>query len=170
MYCVMRVSIIFNYRLLGKCCQALLSSNNRFIAIYLSMLGKILITLAVTAIMFFVLRQRQIAESEEFQSKDSNSPARQAKKRTDTTLTKDLRIGAYLFLILMVGLGGVLYYYQWRDDRLVLTINLYRTNQAQPTTYEVYKNQLNERSFVTTDGITVTVAGDERMEVLELDR
>jgi hypothetical protein len=134
------------------------------------MLGKILLTLAVTAIMFFVLRQRQIAESEEFQSKDSNSLARQAKKRADTTLAKDLRIGAYLFLILMVGLGGVLYYYQWRDDRLVLTINLYRTNQAKPTTYEVYKYQLNERSFVTTDGVTVTVAGDERMEVLELDR
>lgn len=166
----MRVSIIFNYRLLGKRYQALLSSNNRFIAIYLSMLGKILLTLAVTAIMFFVLRQRQIAESEEFQSKDSNSPTRQAKKRADTTLAKDLRIGAYLFLILMVGLGGVLYYFQWRDDRLVLTINLYRTNQAKPTTYEVYQYQLNERSFVTTDGVTVTVAGDERMEVLELDR
>jgi len=168
--CVMRVSIIFNYRLLGKRYQALLSSNNRFIAIYLSMLGKILLTLAVTAIMFFVLRQRQIADSEEFQSKDSNSPTRQAKKRADTTLAKDLRIGAYLFLILMVGLGGVLYYFQWRDDRLVLTINLYRTNQAKPTTYEVYQYQLNERSFVTTDGVTVTVAGDERMEVLELDR
>ncbi len=169
MYCVMRVSIIFNYRLLGKRCRALLSSNNRFIAIYLSMLGKILLTLAVTAIMFFVLRQRQIAESEEFQSKDSNSPARQAKKRADTTLAKDLRIGAYLFLILMVGLGGVLYYYQWQDDRLVLTINLYRRNQAEPTSYEVYKYQLNERSFITTDGITVTVASDERMEVFGQD-
>ena len=169
MHCVMRVSIIFNYRLLGKRCRALLSSNNRFIAIYLSMLGKILLTLAVTAIMFFVLRQRQIAESEEFQSKDSNSPARQAKKRADTTLAKDLRIGAYLFLILMVGLGGVLYYYQWQDDRLVLTINLYRRNQAEPTTYEVYKYQLNERSFITTDGITVTVASDERMEVFGQD-
>ncbi len=165
----MRVSIIFNYRLLGKRCRALLSSNNRFIAIYLSMLGKILLTLAVTAIMFFVLRQRQIAESEEFQSKDSNSPARQAKKRADTTLAKDLRIGAYLFLILMVGLGGVLYYYQWQDDRLVLTINLYRRNQAEPTSYEVYKYQLNERSFITTDGITVTVASDERMEVFGQD-
>ena len=165
----MRVSIIFNYRLLGKRCRALLSSNNRFIAIYLSMLGKILLTLAVTAIMFFVLRQRQIAESEEFQSKDSNSPARQAKKRADTTLAKDLRIGAYLFLIFMVGLGGVLYYYQWQDDRLVLTINLYRRNQAEPTTYEVYKYQLNERSFITTDGITVTVASDERMEVFGQD-
>ena len=165
----MRVSIIFNYRLLGKRCRALLSSNNRFIAIYLNMLGKILLTLAVTAIMFFVLRQRQIAESEEFQSKDSNSPARQAKKRADTTLAKDLRIGAYLFLILMVGLGGVLYYYQWQDDRLVLTITLYRRNQAEPTSYEVYKYQLNERSFITTDGITVTVASDERMEVFGLD-
>lgn len=165
----MRVSIIFNYRLLGKRCRALLSSNNRFIAIYLSMLGKILLTLAVTAIMFFVLRQRQIAESEEFQSKDSNSPARQAKKRADTTLAKDLRIGAYLFLILMVGLGGVLYYYQWQDDRLVLTINLYRRNQAEPTSYEVYKYQLNERSFITTDGTTVTVASDERMEVFGQD-
>jgi len=143
---------------------------NHFIRLQLNMLGKILLTLAVTTIVFFILRQRQITESEELQSIDNKSLTKQAKKGADNELAKDMRIGAYLFLTLMVSLGGLLYYYQWRDDRMVLTINLYRTNLAQPTTYEVYKYQLNERSFVTIDGVTVTVAGDERMEVLELDQ
>ena len=143
---------------------------NHFIRLQLNMLGKILLTLAVTTIVFFILRQRQITESEELQSIDNKSLTKQAKKGADNELAKDMRIGAYLFLTLMVSLGGLLYYYQWRDDRMVLTINLYRTNLAQPTTYEVYIYQLNERSFVTIDGVTVTVAGDERMEVLELDQ
>ena len=134
------------------------------------MLGKILLTLVVTVIVFFILRQRQITESEELQVIDKKSLTKQAKKGADSELAKDMRIGAYLFLTLMVSLGGLLYYYQWRDDRMVLTINLYRTNLAEPTTYEVFKYQLNERSFITIDGVTVTVAGDERMEVLELDQ
>ena len=134
------------------------------------MLGKILLTLVVTVIVFFILRQRQITESEELQAIDKKSLTKQAKKGADNELAKDMRIGAYLFLTLMVSLGGLLYYYQWRDDRMVLTINLYRTNLAEPTRYEVYKYQLNERSFITIDGVTVTVAGDERMEVLELNQ
>jgi hypothetical protein len=32
-------------------------------------------------------------------------------------------------------------------------------------TYLVYKYQLEDKSFVTVDGKTVTVASDERMEI-----
>ena len=84
-------------------------------------------------------------------------------------LAADLRAGAYMFLFLMVGIGAALYYFDWQDDHTVLTVNLHRDNQTAPISYEVYKYQLQDRSFVTTDGRSVTVASSERMEVLGLD-
>lgn len=84
-------------------------------------------------------------------------------------LAADLRAGAYMFLVLMVGLGAALYYFDWQDDHTVLTINLHRDNNSAPVSYEVYKYQLEDRSFVTTDGRSITVASNERMEILGLE-
>lgn len=80
-----------------------------------------------------------------------------------------MRLAAYLFLALMLGLGGVLYYYRWQEDHAILTVRLYRDGSEQAMTYEVYRYQLDSRSFVTTDGTTVTVADSERMEVAGLE-
>ena len=71
--------------------------------------------------------------------------------------------------MLMVGLGAALYYFDWQDDHTVLTINLHRDNQSAPVSYEVYKYQLEERSFVTIDGRSIAVASNERMEIIGLD-
>ena len=69
----------------------------------------------------------------------------------------------------MVGLGATLYYFDWLDDHTILTVNLHRDNLSQPVSYEVYKYQLEDRSFVTTDGRAITVASSERMEILGLN-
>ena len=74
-----------------------------------------------------------------------------------------------MFLILMVGFAAVLYYFNWEDDHTVLTITLYSDNQAQAISYQAYKYQLQERSFTTLDGLLVTVASSERMEIKGLD-
>ncbi len=144
------------------------------------MLGKILLTLAVIGIAYFILRKRQIAESGNQQPPARKSPTADKsaaagkmasavdQKEADGSLAADLRIGAYMFLVLMVALGAALYYFRWQDDHRILTVNLHRDSQATPVTYEVYKYQLDQRSFVTVDGTTVTVAGDERMEVIGL--
>jgi hypothetical protein len=140
------------------------------------MLGKILLTAAVVCIAFFVIRQRHIAEHPRVDSaggKQSGSKAktgdkgaaRQTVDNGDPGLARDLRIGAYLFLIMMVGLAGVMYYFQWHDDRTVITVSLFRDGAQEPVTYEVYKYQLGERSFTTVDGVAVTVAASERMEI-----
>jgi hypothetical protein len=133
------------------------------------MLGKFLLTLAVIAVAFFVLRQRQIAESSESEARQA-SPKKVVDNATDDGgLAADLRVAAYMFLGLMVGLGGIMYYFSWQDDHTVLTVNLHRASQDQPVSYQVYKYQLQDRSFITTEGISVTVASSERMEVLGLD-
>ncbi len=131
------------------------------------MLGKILLTLAVIIIAFFFVRQRDMKES----SPSPGTKKAVASSNTIATavandnLSAELRLGAYMFLVLMVGLGTALYYFQWQDDHSVLTVRLHSDNQTEAVEYQVYKYQLNERSFTTLDGILVTVASSERMEV-----
>lgn len=128
------------------------------------MLGKILLTLAVMLIAFFFIRQRDIKEKSPT-SKASSSSTEAANPAANDSLSNDLRLGAYMFLVLIVGLGIALYYFQWQDDHSILTVRLHSDSQAQAIEYQVYKYQLQERSFTTLDGILVTVASSERMEV-----
>lgn len=131
------------------------------------MLGKILLTLAVMIIAFFFVRQRDM--------KGKSSPARKTLPPTksqnkiagkeDSNLSADLRLGAYMFLVLVIGLGAALYYFQWQDDHSILTVRLHSDGQPEAIVYQVYKFQMAERSFTTLDGILVTVASSERMEV-----
>lgn len=135
------------------------------------MLGKILLTAAVVCIAYFVIRQRQISEEAGAGSQhtrvraDSKQDNASTAANQDPGLARDLRVGAYLFLVMMVGLAGIMYYYQWQDDHQIITVNLYRDGVRQPVSYEVYKHELGERSFTTVDGLTVTVAASERMEI-----
>jgi len=134
------------------------------------MLGKILLTLAVVITAFFYIRQRNLAESRDSDTKPTPKIQKSEIPATDDALSADLRFGAYLFLALMIGLAGTLYYFRWQDDHTLLTVTLYRENQAQPISYQVYKYQLEERSFITLDGTSVTVASSERMEVVGLNQ
>lgn len=131
------------------------------------MLGKILLTALIIVIAFAMLRQRA-------QQEDGNESGNKTGTKTDASsedkspaseLSQDLRFGAYLFLVLMVGLGAALYYFRWQDDHRVITVTLYRDGEQEPVSYDVYKYQLGERSFTTIDGVAVTVAGSERMEI-----
>ena len=134
------------------------------------MLSKFFLTAAVIIGAFFVLRQRHIKSENAATSKSITVDKAQEKiPSAKDELAADLRAGAYIFLMLMVGLGAALYYFDWQDDHTVLTINLHRDNQSAPVSYEVYKYQLEERSFVTIDGRSIAVASNERMEIIGLD-
>ncbi len=129
------------------------------------MLGKILLTVAVILIAILVVRQRNDTGTGRSPSGgDTPAPG-----RPETTGTSDLRTAAYLFLILMFGTGAIVYYLRWQDDHTVVTVNLFRDGLSEPATYQVYKYQLDSRSFTTTEGIRITVADSERMEVTGLE-
>jgi|APSaa5957512535_1039671.scaffolds.fasta_scaffold69592_2 hypothetical protein len=140
------------------------------------MVGKFLITLAVIIGAFFVIRQRHLNDNDGKSGKN-NSASKSIKstrpKKPQSSgkdeLSADLRAGAYMFLFLMVGIGAALYYFDWQDDHTVLTVNLHRDNNAAVVSYEVYKYQLDNRSFTTIDGRAITVASSERMEILGLE-
>jgi hypothetical protein len=131
------------------------------------MLGKILLTLAVMIIAFFFVRQRDMKRKSSLARK-ALAPAKSKEKAVepeDHNLSADLRLGAYMFLVLVIGLGAALYYFQWQDDHSILTVRLHSDGQREAIVYQVYKFELAERSFTTLDGILVTVASSERMEV-----
>ena len=132
------------------------------------MLSKVFLTTFVIIVAFFVIRQRHLSGNNVGQKK-LTIPRETEKNNYKSEFNADLRLGAYMFLTLMVGLGAVLYYFDWLDDHIILTVNLHRDNLSQPVSYEVYKYQLEDRSFVTTDGRTITVASSERMEILGLN-
>ena len=131
------------------------------------MLSKFLLTALVIIIAFFVIRQRHLSGNN-ISQKNRSISRKTEKVNPRNEFTSDLRLGAYLFLTLMVGLGATLYYFDWLDDHTILTVSLHRDNVSQPVSYEVYKYQLEDRSFITTDGRTITVASSERMEILGL--
>jgi len=132
------------------------------------MLSKVFLTTFVIIVALFVIRQRHLSGNNVSQKKLA-IPRETEKNNSKNEFNADLRLGAYIFLTLMVGLGAVLYYFDWLDDHTILTVNLHRDNLSQPVSYEVYKYQLEDRSFVTTDGRTITVASSERMEILGLN-
>ena len=131
------------------------------------MLSKLLLTLFVIVIAFVVLRQRHRTDAQArlTQTRSATSSDQSGNKPEVTPLAQELRTGAYLFVIFMVGIGAALYYYQWQDDHTIVTVTLHRDNAAEPVTYKVYKYQLRQRCFTTVGGLTVTVASSERMEI-----
>ena len=128
------------------------------------MFSKILLTLAVIVAAFTFIRRRNKTAATASPSKEKKAEKVVAQNTKTADGSSDLRIAAYMFLALMIGLGTSMYYFQWQDDHIVLDVTLFQEG-SNSITYQVYKFQLGTRSFTTIDGISVTVAGSERMEV-----
>jgi hypothetical protein len=131
------------------------------------MFSKLLITLLVIGVAIFAVKRRQLENN---RSKTpalaaAKASARSAAAAEKAQLNKDIKVGAYLFVAFIAGLGAMLYYFDWQENHTVLTVNLIRDAETAPVTYLVYKYQLQDKSFVTIDGKTVTVASNERMEI-----
>ena len=131
------------------------------------MLSKFFLTIFVIIVAFLVIKQRHLNGNNVGQKRLA-SRRETEKNSSKNGFEAELKLGAYVFLTLLVGVGATLYYFDWLDDHTILTVTLHRDNLTQPISYEVYKYQLEDRSFVTTDGRTITVASSERMEILGL--
>ena len=134
----------------------------------LTMLGKILLTIGIILVAILFLRKHRQDERlrvQKLQEQKGNTLAGASDTKPPLS---DYRFAAYLFVALMLGGGSYLYYLRWQDDTSLVTVILHSDGAASPVTYQVYKNQLEERAFTTIDGIRVTVASSERMEVIGL--
>ncbi len=126
------------------------------------MFGKFLLTFII--VLLGLLWIRQVRKQ---RLRDATGNGRALPQMAAPALN-DYRFAAWLFLVLMLGLGGYLYYLQWQEDNTVLQVVLHREGGSTPITYEVRRSELDERAFTTVQGVRVTVAASERMEVLGL--
>lgn len=119
------------------------------------MITKLLFTLAVIALVVFLVKFRQRPAS-------APSPAPVARKRPDTRLVRTIAI-----VTLAVMLTGtlVMVYLGWRDSHQLLQVKVIDSRSGRVSEYEVYRGRLGERSFETVDGRQVRLAETERMEV-----
>ena len=139
------------------------------------MLSKLLVTVAIVIVAALFLKQRGHAAQpspDGISGPASNSAKDGSQKNSQQSPSEnssEMRFAAYLFLALMLGLGGIMFLQDWRDARTVVTIKLYRENAPEPVIYRAYKGELQSRAFTTLDGMRVVVAGDERMELSGLE-
>lgn len=128
------------------------------------MLGKILLTIIVVLLALVWIRKLREQERREARQ----APGAAAPPQRTAEPLNDFRFAAYLFLVLMLGSGSYLYYVRWEDDHSLVTVILHRDGERSPVTYQVLKSELGNRAFTTIDGVRVTVASSERMEVIGL--
>jgi len=128
-----------------------------------AMLSKLFLTFGIILLAALILKRRAT----------SNSGSRHAETAAQSGGSEqkisELRLASYLFLTIMLALGGVVSVQKWRDDHTVVTVKLYSAGETIPTEYQAFKFELGDRSFTTIDGLQVVVANDERMELSGLD-
>lgn len=70
---------------------------------------------------------------------------------------------ALLLAALLV--SAAMFWLQWREEHRVFTARVIDTRSGTVTTYLVYKDDVQGRTFTTVDGRTVTLADVERLEL-----
>lgn len=128
------------------------------------MFGKTLLTIGIILVAIVWLRNARRARIQEEQVSAGGGRTSPASSAPRSRLN-DYRFAAWLFLALMIGSGAYLYYLRWQEEHAVVTVILHRDGSNEPVTYQVLKNELGNRAFTTIDGLRVTVAASERMEV-----
>jgi len=120
------------------------------------MLSKILFTIAVIVgvLAFARFRQRRSAELA------SNPP------RVIHPAVRRMPIGwlASAAVVLMLLASGVLLYNHWRDANAVIYVRVVDAGSGQSTAYRAYRGDIEDREFVTVDGVRVILAETERLE------
>ena len=119
------------------------------------MVTKLIFTLAVIALVVFLVKFRQRPAS-------APIPAPVSRQKPDTRLIRTIAIAT---LVVMLTGSLVMVYLSWRDSHQLLQVKVIDSRSGRVSEYEVYRGRLGERSFETVDGRQVRLAETERLEV-----
>ncbi len=122
------------------------------------MLTKILLTSLVIIGCFLYIRYRRTAAENALRAENSAPPL------LLNNLMRGLAIG--LLTLSVAGLVGFLIY-DWNDGRTLLDVRVINPQSGEEVVYQVYKGDLDERSFTTLQGQQVRIANSERLVVSE---
>jgi hypothetical protein len=129
------------------------------------MIWKLLLTLAVIAGAWLVLRNRYRRE----QLPVGETPPRLTSTRSQSA-DRIPRYAAYGLIVFMILASGAYLYLQWRDEYRIVTVRVINTQSGQTLTYQARRGDVAERHFQTLDGRIVNVADVERIELGGNDR
>ena len=119
------------------------------------LLGKILLTVIVIAGALLVLRARAQARLPRVSPPVGSSAPRSV-----------LPIGwlASAVVVLMLGVAAFWLYSSWREAHDVLYVRVVDAGTGHVTHYRAYRGDIDDREFITTDGVRVRLADTERLE------
>jgi hypothetical protein len=122
------------------------------------MLTKILFTAAVIAVVVALMRFRR--QREALVSRDEPRLVNPPKEK------KGMPIGwlASAAVSLMLIASGVLLYNHWQDSNVVISVRVVDASSGKSETYRAYRGDVDDREFVTVDGVRVVLADTERLE------
>jgi hypothetical protein len=124
------------------------------------MFMKLLLTLAVIGVAWWVLHNRQ---------RRNRLPAVEQPPSLQPPPAKGTdrwpRVAAYALIVGMLLASGVMLYLQWRDEYRIVTVRVINTQTGQILTYEARRGDVAQHQFQTLDGRTVYVAEIERIEI-----
>jgi hypothetical protein len=124
------------------------------------MISKLLLTLSVIAIAWFVIRYR----SRSGQLPSTTLPPRLS-ARQDKSNGSSLRLAAYGLILFMVLASGLFIFLQWRDEYRIVTVRVINSQTGETVTYMARRGDVEDRHFQTLDGRVVSVAEIERIEM-----
>ncbi len=138
------------------------------------MLGKLLVTLIVGGVIYFLWRNQQNnhAITEHITEQKVNQQQNHYLSAPTNKTTPPIKLIFFGVLAIIVLVTAVWTVYDWQDQRTLLEVQIITSTNASNHsigTYQVYKKDLQERGFITKDGQIVRIASNERMEVRKLE-
>lgn len=125
------------------------------------MLTKILLTALVIGAVYLYLRRKRervaLGEARPFAAGSAPQPFQALAFR---------RLAGALLLLSLLG-ASAFFVHRWYDDQTLLNIRVINSTTGDVVLYQAYKGDLEGRSFVTVYGQSVSIAGNERMEIQE---
>lgn len=120
------------------------------------MIGKILFTVVVILVIFALARSRMRGAAAGGAPVAPTAPA-----------NRWPRYLAYGFLALVIGVGATFYYLDWQERNEILTVKVINSRTGLTSNYQVKRGEMRGRTFTTLDGVSVTLAEEERVEVTD---
>jgi hypothetical protein len=122
------------------------------------MLLKLFFTLVIATGLLLMVRSKLGLHAPPPRSNDTQKPA--------TTGPTPRQIAYALVAVLAVtSVGASLVH--WTGEREVVTVRIVNSRTGETTLYQAYRNDVETRSFKTVDGVSVTIADVDRVELLE---
>jgi hypothetical protein len=120
------------------------------------LLGKLLLTAAVIAGVMMYLRYRML---------QSSAPARPEPRVIDAGKPRS-SIGwvASLVVVVFILAVGIWLYRYWLERHEVLYVRVVDAGSGHSEQYRAYRSDVDDREFVTLDGLRVRLAETERLE------